>query len=86
MFFVYILRSEKNGRLYTGSSDNVEKRLGEHNAGRSKATRYIKPFKLLYKEEFATRAEAVRRERLLKTGKGREELAAILRKRGLVGP
>src|SRR5882672_8996040 len=74
MYFVYILRSLKNKRFYTGSTDNVERRFAEHNSGRSKATRHVRPFELLHVERYSTRTEAVRRERLLKTGKGRNEL------------
>ncbi len=86
MFFAYVLRSKKNGRLYTGSTDNVQRRLEEHNSGHSKATRYIRPFELLHAEQFATRADAVQRERELKTGKGRDELRRLLHERDLVGP
>lgn len=43
---VYILRSLKNGRYYIGSSNNIERRLGEHNNGKVKSTRFITPFEL----------------------------------------
>ena len=74
MFHVYVLRSDKTGRRYVGSSQDPEKRLGEHNNGQSLATKHGVPWKLTNQEEFATRAEAVRRERFYKTGKGREIL------------
>jgi putative endonuclease len=74
MFHVYVLRSEKTGRRYVGSSQDLEKRLREHNSGQSLATRHGAPWKLIHHEEFPTRAEAVRRERFYKTGKGRETL------------
>jgi putative endonuclease len=77
-YYTYVLRSQKNGRLYTGSTDNIERRLAEHNAGHSKATRHLKPFALIYKEQYYSRAEAYRREMYLKTGRGREELRQIL--------
>ncbi|MBU1031776.1 GIY-YIG nuclease family protein [Patescibacteria group bacterium] len=78
MFYVYVLRSLKNGRLYTGSTNNLERRLSEHNNGQSKYTGYTAPFKLIYKEKYATKSEAYRREMFLKTGKGREYLGRIL--------
>ena len=78
MYYVYILESLKNGRLYTGSTNNLERRLFEHNSGQSKYSRLTKPFKLLYCEEFPTRTEAVHREKYLKTGRGREELSKII--------
>ena len=77
MFFVYILRSAVIGRLYTGSTADVQDRLRRHNAGESKATRHGIPWTLIRTETFATRAEAVRRERYYKTGRGRGELDAL---------
>ena len=72
MYYTYILRSQKNGRYYTGSTQNVEKRLSEHNAGASASTRYTRPFVLIHREAFPARRDAVRRERFLKTGVGRK--------------
>lgn len=79
MYYIYVLRSLKNNRLYTGSTDSVEKRLNDHNTGRSTYTRLSKPFILLYAETYNTRSEAVKRELFLKTGKGREELKRLLK-------
>lgn len=78
MYYVYVIRSLKNRRLYTGSTDNVKRRLYEHNSGLSKATKYTRPFELLHQEQYDSRSEAYRREMYLKTGKGREELKKIL--------
>ena len=74
MFYVYVLKSETTGRRYIGSSANLEDRLRRHNAGHSKATKHGAPWKLVHRETFATRAEAARREKYFKTGKGRDEL------------
>lgn len=78
MFRVYVLMSEITGRHYTGSCEDLEDRLHRHNSGQSPATRHGTPWKLIHSEVFRTRAEAVRRERFLKTGRGREELQALL--------
>jgi putative endonuclease len=78
MYFVYVLRSAVTGRLYTGSTADVQDRLRRHNSGESKATRHGIPWLLVHTETFATRAEAVRRERYYKTGRGREELETLL--------
>lgn len=78
MYYTYVLESLRNGRFYTGSTDNLDKRLTEHNSGKSKYTRLTKPFKLVFFEKYHTRKEAVRRELYFKTGKGREELEKIL--------
>lgn len=78
MYYVYILKSLKNGRYYTGSTANLERRLGEHNSGRSLATKFTKPFRLVYHEQAASRADAIKREKYFKTGKGRAELQKLL--------
>ena len=78
MFTTYVLLSSKNGRHYIGSTNNLERRLNEHNRGTTKALRYSGPYKTIYTEVFETQLEARRRELELKTGKGREWLKAIL--------
>jgi len=77
MYTVYVLKSLKNSRLYTGSTNNIKRRLGEHNALHKGYTKYNGPFKLLYTEKFNTRSEAYKREMFLKSGKGREFLKKI---------
>lgn len=67
-FFVYILRTSSNA-LYVGQTNNLEKRLKEHQGKTSKSAKYIKyfySFQLVYQEEFPTRIEAMRREYQLK--------------------
>ena len=77
MFHVYILRSEKTGRRYVGSCEDLEDRLQRHNAGESKATKHGAPWRLLLSEQFRSRAEANKKERFYKTGRGRDELDAL---------
>ena len=67
---VYILRSLKDGRLYTGYTSNLENRLRDHNTGHTKSLRNRKPLKLVYFEEFETKKEAMARERFFKTPEG----------------
>ena len=74
MFYVYVLRSSKTGRRYVGSCENVDERLGRHNAGHSNATRHGLPWILVHSESFTNRAEAARKERYYKLGRGRNEL------------
>ena len=78
MWWVYVLRSSTNGRLYTGSTNDLERRMAEHRRGKTRYTRHTGPFALVYSEEHATRIDARRRERFLKSGQGREELATLL--------
>jgi putative endonuclease len=74
MFYVYVLTSEKTGRSYVGSTDDLDRRLSQHNAGHSKSTRHGVPWRLVHSESFETRSEAMVRENYYKTGKGRAEL------------
>ncbi len=78
MHYVYVLKSLRNGRLYTGSTADIALRLAEHNNGRSKATKHTRPFELVYQESYNSRAEAYARETFLKSGRGRAEIKAIL--------
>ena len=74
MFHVYVLKSQKTGRRYVGSCENLETRVRRHNLGHSKATRHGVPWTLVYSETFSNRADAARRERYYKSGRGRDEL------------
>jgi putative endonuclease len=78
MPFAYVLRSLKTSRFYTGATTNLEARFEQHNSDQSPSTRNRGPWELVHQEEFATLAEALRRERHLKSGKGRDELRRIL--------
>ena len=82
MFFAYVLQSTVAARRYVGSATDVVQREGQHNAGLCKSTKPWRPWRLVHQEAFESRAEAMRRERYLKTGKGREELDRILRVNG----
>lgn len=76
-FTVYILRTHRN-TLYTGQTNNLERRLKEHSAGNSKSAKYTKSFhptELVYTEEFDTRTEALQREyQIKKLTKAKKEL------------
>ena len=75
-YFIYVLKSESTGSSYVGHTSNLEKRLVEHNNGKSLSTRGKRPWKLVYKEEYATRSEAALREMYFKSVEGRLELKA----------
>ncbi len=79
-YFVYVLESEIDGRLYKGQTTDISKRINEHNAGQTKSTKGYRPWKLVYSEKFETIKEAVLREKYLKSGIGREYLKALLKK------
>ena len=72
MFFVYVIRSEKDGRFYVGLTSDVEQRVIQHNKGMTFSTKGFRPWKLFFFEEFETREEARKREVYLKSGVGKE--------------
>ncbi|HLV38078.1 GIY-YIG nuclease family protein [Xanthomarina sp.] len=74
LYYTYVLKSNVDGRLYKGHTDDVEKRLREHNAGKTKSTKGFIPWELVYFEIFKSKLEAVLREKYFKTGSGREFL------------
>ncbi|MBK7433155.1 MAG: GIY-YIG nuclease family protein [Chitinophagaceae bacterium] len=78
MFFVYAIRSEKDGRIYVGMCSNVEVRLKEHNAGKTKSTKGYRPWELLYTEKVSNRLDARKREIYLKSGIGKEFLKSMV--------
>lgn len=73
-YFVYFLLSLKNGDLYIGSTENVEKRVVTHNAGKVKSTKAYRPWRLLGFETRDSRREAVRREKFYKAHQQKEIL------------
>jgi putative endonuclease len=77
-FWVYVLESETTGKIYIGHTSDLERRLREHNDGESGKLRYTRkqmgPWRLAYSEDWTTRSEAMRREKELKSGQGREWL------------
>lgn len=79
MFYVYILRSEKNGRLYKGVTNNLKRRVKEHNSGAVPFTKTLMPWRLVYYEAFLSKEDAAREEKFLKSGKGRERIQWLLK-------
>jgi putative endonuclease len=72
MVFEYVLKSLKENRLYIGMAENVERRLQEHNSGKTKSTKGYRPWELVAFEEHPDREAARSREKYLKSGSGRE--------------
>ncbi|MGA9363454.1 MAG: GIY-YIG nuclease family protein [Bacteroidota bacterium] len=69
-FWVYVLRSLKDGKLYIGQTNNLQDRLLRHNQGRVKSTKSRRPFVLAHVEKVPTRSEARQREDFLKSPRG----------------
>jgi putative endonuclease len=66
MFYVYILESLVDFSYYTGYTKNLDIRILQHNSGKSLYTKRKMPCKLVYREEYENRSEAIKREKFLK--------------------
>ena len=73
MYFVYVLRNPE-GRLYVGYKADLARRLAEHASGMARWTKTRGPWKLVLSETYGTRAQSMRRERSLKSGRTNQEL------------
>jgi putative endonuclease len=72
MFYTYCLQSEKDiDKLYFGSTNDLKRRLKEHNYGHNFSTKKYLPWKLIYYEACLLKSDARRREKYLKTSMGR---------------
>ena len=80
MWYVYVLKSLKDGRHYIGSTSDLDKRVLRHNRGGNISTRNRRPFELIYSEQYNTKAEAMKRERIIKAYKGGNEFIRLLKK------
>ncbi len=78
MFFVYVLKSERDGRFYIGHTNELSDRITRHNERRVPATKHRVPLKLVHSEPFETRSEAAARERYLKSLKGGNQFHKII--------
>ena len=65
--------------MYVGYSNNILRRLAEHNLGKVNVTKHRKPFKLIYLEGYLNQRDATTREKFFKTGWGRTHLKKVLK-------
>jgi putative endonuclease len=80
MYYVYLLKSEKSGQWYTGSTGDLRKRLSQHNTGKSTWTKRGIRWTLIYYEACHSRDDAYAREKYLKTGAGKKYLKNRLKR------
>ena len=66
MFYVYILKSRKDGKLYIGYTNDLKRRVEEHNSGKNLSTKFRRPFELIYYEAYKSKEDAEHREDMLK--------------------
>lgn len=78
MYYVYVLQSLKDKKIYIGLTDNLDRRIKEHNNGKNFSTKGRKPFNLIFYEALPSLEEAVMREKFYKSGRGHEVLYKIL--------
>ena len=76
-YYIYAIKSGKDGRIYVGLSKNPNKRLGQHNKGKTSSTKPWRPWNLIYKKSFESRPEARKEEKRLKSGFGKEFLKSL---------
>jgi putative endonuclease len=74
MIYTYVLRSEIDNKLYVGWTEDLNRRIDEHNNGMVDSTRPRRPLKLIYYEACNNKKDAIAREKALKTGFGRAYL------------
>jgi len=77
-YFVYVLKSKIKETTYVGFTNNIERRLIEHNCGKTKFTRNYKPWEIVYKEEITREDVAIKREKYFKSAAGRRLIRKIL--------
>ncbi len=80
MYYVYVIRSQKDKRFYTGFTSDLQNRFQEHNAGRVFSTKGRGPFELIYCEACLNEQDALAREKYLKSGMGKRYLKNRLKR------
>ncbi|MBU2529689.1 MAG: GIY-YIG nuclease family protein [Elusimicrobia bacterium] len=80
MTYTYVLKSLKDGKLYTGCSNDLKKRFNEHKKGEVEATKDRCPFEIIYYEACIDKSDALAREKFLKTGAGKRYLKNRLKR------
>ena len=82
MYYVYVIRSESSNKIYIAQTRDLIIRVDQHNDPNNDFSKFTKqnkgPWNLVYKEEFATRKEALIREKYLKSSRGRYYLKKFL--------
>ncbi len=86
MYYVYVLFSHKDKKLYVGRTNNLKRRIYEHKSGKVVATKHRLPIEFIHYEAYSQWDDANKREKYLKGGNGRAQLKiqlqSILKKLG----
>jgi putative endonuclease len=78
MWYVYIIKSIKHNKYYIGCSNNLSRRLDEHNKGYNISTKIYKPWVLVHYEKYNNQEEAFSREKKIKSYKGGNAFKKLL--------
>jgi putative endonuclease len=79
MYYVYVLKNHVDHKLYVGYTTNLRERLQKHQNGEVTSTKFRRPFELIFYEGYKSMKDAKRRERYLKSSKGKSSLNMMLR-------
>lgn len=77
MYIVYAIKSTTKNYIYVWMTNNLDRRIKEHNNWRNQSTKSYVPFELIYKEEYENRIDARKREKYLKSGIWKEILKKL---------
>ena len=78
-YYVYVLRNRRKDFMYIGYSENIPARFKTHNTGKVKSTKHFRPLRLIHYEAYSNKKDAKRREKYLKTNRGRTTLLTMLK-------
>lgn len=80
MHFVYVLQSLTDKTYYIGSTQNLNQRLVDHNTGKSRYTKRKIPWVVIHSEEYATKTEALKREKQIKNWKNIRAIEHLIKR------
>ena len=81
---LYILKSQKHGRFYIGSTNNLERRIDEHHSGQTKSTKTGIPWSLVFTADFQTSIEGLKAEQRIKALKSRKIIEGLINRTILI--
>ena len=79
MYYVYLMQDQEKGKIYTGYTSDLKRRVREHLSGQVHTTVRMNKIKLIYYEAFQNKWDAQEREKYLKTTQGKRTLKLMLK-------
>jgi len=79
MYFVYVLQSDLNNRLYVGYTTDIKRRIAIHNKRKVSSTKHYAPWRLIFTETYTNKEDALRKEKYFKTTVGKRALKIMLK-------